>query len=69
MGQVMKGSGLKEISMVMLVNKGTYKWKSGAIYKGDWKDNKKHGKGIMTSANGRVYEGDFIMNMRDGIGW
>ena len=37
-------------------------------YVGKWQDNKKHGKGRMTYANGAEYEGDFVMDIRHGKG-
>ena len=44
---------------------------SGAIYEGDWKDNKKHGKGKYISNNGTttlVYEGDYQNDVIHGKG-
>jgi hypothetical protein len=41
---------------------------NGDVYEGDWKDNKRDGKGKMTFANGDVYEGDWKDNKRDGKG-
>ena len=32
----------------MLTGKGTQKWKNGAVYDGDWKDNKMHGFGTLS---------------------
>jgi hypothetical protein len=37
-------------------------------YTGEWKDDKKHGKGTYRWDNGMVYEGDWIENMRTGQG-
>ena len=37
-------------------------------YKGEWKDGKFHGKGILKEAWGAIYFGDFINNMADGYG-
>lgn len=31
----------------MMSGKGIYKWANGAEYIGDWKDNKRNGKGKM----------------------
>jgi hypothetical protein len=31
----------------------------GAVYEGNWKNNKMHGKGTMTHRNGIVYEGNW----------
>lgn len=30
---------------------------NGDVYKGEWKDNKRHGKGTLTNPNGDKYEG------------
>ena len=32
---------------------------NGNNYDGDWKDGKKHGRGVYRYANGNVYEGDW----------
>jgi len=40
----------------------------GTIYKGDWKDNKKHGKGKSTFPDGEVYEGDYKDGKKHGKG-
>jgi hypothetical protein len=39
---------------------GTYKWKNGAFYIGEWKSDKRHGKGLMTGGDGFVEEGMFM---------
>jgi hypothetical protein len=36
---------------------GVYKTRNNRKYKGMWKDNKRHGKGILTWEDGRVYKG------------
>ena len=40
----------------------------GSIYKGDWKDNKKHGKGKMKYHNNAVYEGEWKHGKMHGNG-
>lgn len=48
---------------------GTGIWqKSGGVYKGDWKDNQRHGNGIYTWADGEKYEGTFTHDRREGRG-
>ena len=52
---------------------GKYKveFDHGTIYEGDWKDNKKHGKGKLISNNGTttlVYEGDYQNDKIHGKG-
>ena len=37
-------------------------------YKGEWKDGKKHGQGILTYANGGKYEGEWKDNKKHGRG-
>ena len=46
---------------------GTYRYKNSE-YIGEWKEDKKHGKGIIHYYNGDCYEGYFLNNMRDGSG-
>lgn len=43
-------------------------WKEGDAYRGEWKDNKKHGFGIKLWANGNKYEGDWQRGLRHGHG-
>lgn len=43
-------------------------WVTGEQYRGDWKDNKLHGKGIFTYKNGDKYEGDWQNGLRHGLG-
>ncbi|CAF3322959.1 unnamed protein product [Rotaria socialis] len=41
----------------------------GSQYKGEWKNDKKHGKGIyIWKSTGDFYEGDFANDMRTGFG-
>ena len=46
---------------------GTYHYKN-SLYIGNWKKNKKEGKGIIHYSNGDCYDGDFLNNLRDGRG-
>jgi hypothetical protein len=41
---------------------------SGNSYEGEWKEGAPHGVGRYTWANGRVYEGQFVKNKKDGLG-
>ena len=45
-----------------------YFYKSGDKYEGDFKDDKKNGKGIYYFKNGNKYEGQFKNNFREGKG-
>ncbi len=37
-------------------------------YKGEWRDNKRHGHGRCYYYNGDLYEGDWVRGMRQGKG-
>ena len=39
--------------------KGKYNYENGNYYRGEWKDNKKNGRGILFK-NNTQYEGEFI---------
>lgn len=41
---------------------------NNAIYKGQWKDGKRHGRGIQFWPDGSVYQGDWVNDMADGKG-
>ncbi len=34
---------------------GVYYYPDGSVYKGQWKNNNQHGKGVYEFANGTVY--------------
>ena len=36
------------------------------VYDGDWRDDKRNGKGKMMWPNGHTYEGDFVDGYRTG---
>jgi len=38
------------------------------VYEGQWQDDKRHGKGIATFANGNVYSGHWEADQRCGLG-
>ena len=42
--------------LIQIHGYGIYKWKSGNIYEGEWKDNKYNGKGIYKWKNGNILE-------------
>ena len=46
---------------------GTFTFKSGEIYEGEWKNHEISGKGKLTSSAG-VYEGEYTQSMRSGAG-
>lgn len=47
---------------------GTYVYSDGTSYNGEWKDNKHHGKGILSFANGTHYEGEWQNHAMHGNG-
>lgn len=59
-----------------LIDKNTIKDKKsfafpfvgGSTYKGEWKDDAKHGFGTLKNPDGTVYEGDWKYNMKNGRG-
>ena len=47
----------------------TNDWKNGSIYKGNWKNNKKHGIGILYWSNSNIwYEGNWFEDEKHGEG-
>lgn len=43
-------------------------WDTGSVYKGEWKDNRKHGYGTQIWPNGNKYEGEWAGGNREGHG-
>jgi hypothetical protein len=43
-------------------------WDTGSVYKGEWKNNLKHGYGTQIWANGNKYEGEWAGGNREGHG-
>jgi len=39
--------------------KGTYTFKNGNVFEGEWSNNDFNGKGIFTFSNGDIYNGNF----------
>ena len=48
--------------------RGVFRYASGDVYEGDYKDNNRHGRGVCRYANGDVYEGDYKDDKRHGRG-
>ena len=48
--------------------KGTYAWKDGSRYTGEFKESKFHGKGLFTSPDGKMYNGQYKEGKRHGKG-
>lgn len=47
---------------------GTYKWNDGSVYKGNFKDDKIHGKGVLTIPKKGKYSGNFSKGKKNGYG-
>jgi len=45
-----------------------YTWNDGRTFKGEWKNNCMHGKGVYTWPNGKKYDGDYRDDKKDGQG-
>jgi len=44
-------------------------YKNGRYYIGQWKNDSRHGYGILYNSNGKIiYEGDWVNNKREGYG-
>ncbi|KAK7196314.1 MORN repeat [Novymonas esmeraldas] len=46
---------------------GTYQWRNGAIYCGQWRTNRMHGEGIYTDAQGHVWKGRYYNGTGPGL--
>ena len=40
-----------------------------SVYWGDTQDGKRNGRGVMLYAGGRVFEGHWVENLRNGLGF
>lgn len=47
---------------------GVYTWQDGRQYRGEYKDDKKHGYGIYTWSDGRTYSGHWCRGKQHGLG-
>ncbi len=47
---------------------GRYRWKSGAVYEGEFRDGKKHGFGTQCYSDGSSYKGNWRNNQWNGQG-
>ena len=47
---------------------GVYRFASGTVYEGEWKNGICEGKGLMKYANGNIYDGEFKNGVPDGKG-
>ena len=47
---------------------GIYTWQDGRMYKGQYKDDKKHGYGVYSWADQRLYQGMWFKGKQHGLG-
>jgi hypothetical protein len=47
---------------------GGFMLRGAGRYEGEWRDDKKHGRGIFTWSDGNTYEGDWVVDKRHGRG-
>lgn len=47
---------------------GTYKWKDGSVYNGNWQNDKMNGYGKLHYSNDDIYEGNWVDNNAEGYG-
>ena len=52
----------------ILTNLSRYVWSDGEKYKGEWKLDKKHGKGEKTWTTGEIYRGEYQDDVMQGSG-
>ncbi len=57
----------KEISSVKM-QRGAYTYSDGAIYEGEWENDKPHGQGTLTLPSGRKHIGEWKAGKRHGPG-
>ncbi|TKC46019.1 hypothetical protein EI555_012561, partial [Monodon monoceros] len=57
-----------DMNYIINVFQGTYKFKSGARYIGEYVKNKKHGRGTFIYPDGSRYEGEWADDLRHGHG-
>ena len=47
---------------------GMNRWKSSAVYEGEWVNNQTNGKGVFWHSNGDIYIGEFLNDKAHGFG-
>ncbi len=56
---------------IFLLYLGTYEYKDGRKYEGQFKNNQKHGKGVYNhgiKGHGLIYDGYFVNGIKEGQG-
>ncbi|KPI88115.1 hypothetical protein ABL78_2802 [Leptomonas seymouri] len=46
---------------------GTYRWRDGAVYCGQWRANRMHGEGVYTDAQGHIWKGKYYNGTGPGL--
>lgn len=65
---VRRDPNLARKDVIRDVNENKFQFISGSTYKGEWKDNKKHGFGVHELPDGTKYEGSWEYGKRHGLG-
>lgn len=47
---------------------GVYRYANGAVYEGEWRGGRKHGRGIYRTSDGESYNGEWVNGKRHGQG-
>ena len=54
-------------AILKMINKdgyGVFRWTNGIVYEGQWKNNKQHGVGMITTASGKFRKGKWEKGRR-----
>jgi hypothetical protein len=58
---------LERVVCPNLQGHGKYTWPDGRMYEGEWQQNKMHGAGKYTDANGHKWAGQFFNGAGPGL--
>ena len=59
---------VEESKQPILEGQHEYEYENGCRYNGNWKNNRRHGKGVFTWPSGATYDGMFMHDKRHGLG-
>ena len=65
---VAMGCGVLSKAAKPVNGRGTWKYKNGDEYDGEWRDRKRHGRGKYVGTNGESYEGEYSDDNQHGRG-